>query len=79
MGAGSNSVYLSDIDIYFKRKPSRTDAGANTSAALNGVSVQIREVQNGYPTNQIAFLSCHKLPSEVNVSETAATSNYIYL
>ena len=75
MGAGSNSVYLSDIDIYFKRKPSQTDAGSNTSAALNGVSVQIREVQNGYPTNQIVpFSVVHKLPSEVTVSETAATA-----
>jgi hypothetical protein len=73
MGAGSNSVYLSDIDIYFKRKPSTTD-GASANAALNGVSVQIREVQNGYPTNQIVpFSVVHKLPADVNVSETAST------
>ena len=72
MGAGSNSVYLSDIDIYFKRKPSTTD-GANANASLNGVSLQIREVQNGYPTNQIVpFSVVHKLPAAVSVSETAS-------
>ena len=73
MGAGSNSVYLSDIDVYFKRKPSTTDANANSNAALNGVSVQIREVINGYPTNAIIpFSVVHKLPADVNVSEDAS-------
>ena len=76
MGAGSNSIYLSDIDIYFKRKPTAVaETGANTDAALNGVSVQIREVQNGYPSNQIVpFSVVHKIPSEVSVSETAAVA-----
>ena len=75
MGAGSNSVYLSDIDIYFKRKPTTTDAGASAAAALNGISLQIREVVNGYPSNQIVpFSVVHKLPSAVNASETAATA-----
>ena len=75
MGAGSNSVYLSDIDIYFKRKPSQTTGGANANAALNGVTVQIREVVNGYPTNQILpFSAVHKLPSQVNVSDDASAA-----
>ena len=75
MGAGSNSVYLADIDVYFKRKPSQTTDGANPDAALNGVTVQIREVLNGYPTNQILpFSSVHKLPDAVNVSEDASAA-----
>ena len=75
MGAGSNSVYLSDIDVFFKRKPTQTDAGANSSAALNGVTVQIREVVNGYPTNQILpFSAVHKLPADVNVSDDASAA-----
>ena len=75
MGAGSNSVYLSDIDIFFKRKPSNTASGANTGAALNGVTVQIREVVNGYPTNQILpFSAVHKLPADVNTSDDASAA-----
>ena len=75
MGQGSNSVYLSDVDIYFKRKPSQTAAGSNANAALNGVSVQIREVVNGYPTNQILpFANVHKLPASVFTSEDASVA-----
>jgi len=75
MGAGSNSVFLSDIDVFFKRKPSNTASGSNTDAALNGVTVQIREVVNGYPTNQILpFSAVHKLPAQVNVSDDASAA-----
>jgi len=75
MGAGSNSVYLSDIDVFFKRKPSNTASGANAGAALNGVTVQIREVVNGYPTNQILpFSAVHKLPADVNTSDDASAA-----
>jgi len=75
MGAGSNSVYLSEVDVFFRRKPSQTDGGANATAALNGVSVQIREVVNGYPTNRILpFASVHKLPADVNVSDDASAA-----
>ena len=73
MGAGSNSVYLSDIDVFFKRKPVNSGGGASATAALNGVTVQIREVVNGYPTNQILpFSAVHKLPANVNVSDDAS-------
>jgi hypothetical protein len=42
---------------------------------LNGVSVQIREVVNGYPTNQILpFANVHKLPADVFTSEDASTA-----
>ena len=75
MGAGSNSVYLSDIDVYFRRKPTQSGAGGDALSALNGVSLQIREVVNGYPTNRILpFANVHKLPADVNVSEDAATA-----
>ena len=75
MGAGSNSVYLSEVDVYFRRKPSQTDSGSNANAALNGVSLQIREVVNGYPTNRILpFASVHKLPDDVNVSDDASSA-----
>jgi hypothetical protein len=75
MGAGSNSIYLSDIDVYFRRKPTQTGSGGNDTAPLNGVSLQIREVVNGYPTNRILpFANVHKLPADVNVSEDASSA-----
>ena len=62
MGAGSNSVFLSEIDVYFKRVSS-----------TNGITLQLREVINGYPTNQILpFSKVHKLPSQLT---SAASDN----
>jgi len=75
MGAGSNSIYLSDIDVYFRRKPTQTGSGGDDAGALNGVSLQIREVVNGYPTNRILpFANVHKLPANVNTSEDASAA-----
>ena len=75
MGAGSNSVYLSNIDVYFRRKPTQTGSGSDDSSPLNGVSLQIREVVNGYPTNRILpFANVHKLPADVNTSEDASSA-----
>ena len=55
MGQGSNSIFLSEVDVFFKRVS--TD---------NGITLQIREVINGYPTNQIVpFSKVHKLPSQL--------------
>jgi hypothetical protein len=62
MGAGSNSVFLSKVDLFFKRK-----------STTNGVTVMLREVLNGYPTNQIVpFSQVHLLPASVNVSDDAS-------
>ena len=73
MGAGSNSVYLSDVDVYFRRKPTQTGSGGDDTSPLNGVSLQIREVVNGYPTNRILpFANVHKLPANVNTSEDSS-------
>ncbi len=56
---GSNVAFISDIDVYFKRK-----------SATTGVTLQIREVQNGYPSkNVLPFASKHHEPSEVYVSD----------
>jgi len=61
MGQGSNSVYLSEVDVFFKRVSS-----------TNGISLQIREVVNGYPDNAIVpFSVVHKLPSDL----TSASSD----
>lgn len=64
MGLDSNTVFLSKIDLYFKRKSS-----------VNGVTVEIREVLNGYPSYQsVPFSSVHLTPSEVNVSDDASVA-----
>ena len=58
MGAGSNSVFLSEVDVFFKRV-----------SADNGITLQIREVINGFPTNQIVpFSKVHKLPAALTSS-----------
>ena len=57
MGAGSNSVFLSKVDVYFKRV-----------GTVNGITLQIREVINGFPSNQVVpFSTVHMLPSDVNM------------
>ena len=58
MGQGSNSVFLSEVDVFFKRVSER-----------NGITLQVREVINGYPTNQIVpFSKVHKVPSQLTSS-----------
>lgn len=59
---GSNEVYVTKLDLFFKRK-----------SAMNGVTVMLREVENGYPSNRILpFSSIHLKPSQVNVSDNGS-------
>ena len=63
-GKGSGTVYASKIDVYFKRKSS-----------TNGVTLQLREVVNGYPSAEIIpFSNVHKHPSQVSVSNDASAA-----
>lgn len=58
----SNSIYVSKIDLFFKRK-----------SFTNGVTLMIREVINGYPSSQtVPFSSVHLTSSQVSVSEDAS-------
>jgi len=67
MGRGSNTVYASRIDLFFKRK-----------SDINGVTVMIREVVNGYPSPAIIpFSKIHLTPEEVNVSDDASVATTI--
>ncbi len=66
MTRGADALYLQGIDLYFKRK-----------SPTFGVTIQIREVENGYPAWEVVtFGSKHLRSSEVSVSDdgTAATS-----
>ena len=62
MGKGSDSVFISSVDLFFKRKSN-----------VNGVTITLREVVNGYPSSAILpFSQKHLLPSEVNTSNDAS-------
>ena len=57
----ADALYLSMVDLYFKRK-----------SLTSGVTIQIREVENGYPSAEIlAFGSKHLRSSEVLTSDDA--------
>ena len=61
MGQGSNSAFISKVDLYFKRK-----------SDINGITVTLREVVNGYPSSIILpFSKIHYTSTDVNVSADA--------
>jgi hypothetical protein len=67
MGRGSDTVFISKLDIFFKRK-----------STLNGLLVDIREVINGYPSNVSVPLSdVHLNPSEIGVSDDASVATTV--
>jgi len=62
-----NALYLTKIDVYFKSKPTRSDAG--------GVTLQLREVESGIPTtNVLPFSEVYLELDDINTSATAATA-----
>lgn len=61
-----NGCYISSIDLYFKTKSSDT---------TRGVTVEIREMFNGYPTRKIIGGEVARLNnSQINTSPTASTA-----
>lgn len=61
---GANVIQISDVDVFFKKK-----------SATAGVTLQIREVVNGYPTKKVLpFASRHLPSSDVVVSEDGTAS-----
>jgi hypothetical protein len=67
MTRGAESLYVGRIDIYFKRK-----------SFINGISVQIREVENGYPSSEILpFGKKHLKSSQVLVSDDASIATTV--
>ena len=67
MGLGSDTVFVSKVDLFFKRKSS-----------INGVTVELREVVNGYPSYDVVpFSKVHLIPSEVLTSDDASVETTI--
>lgn len=64
---GATAIYLSELDLYFKSK-----------SLTSGVTVQIRETLNGYPSKKVLpFASKHLKPSEVNISDDSSAATTI--
>lgn len=67
MASGDNVVYVTELDLFFKEKSS-----------TNGVTVMLREVENGYPSRRIIpFSKVHLDPADVNASTTAAQATTV--
>ena len=72
----ADCLYLKEIDLYFRGQ----DATNSTMADVTdkGVNIEIREVQNGYPSATILpFGKKHLEPSEILVSEDASVATGI--
>ena len=62
--AGASTISLSEVDLYFKTKSSTL-----------GVTVEIREVINGYPSSSVLpFARKHLRANQVSTSSTALTA-----
>lgn len=62
MARDAEALYLAGVDVYFKRK-----------SEINGVTIQIREVENGVPSFEVLpFASKHLRVADVNVSDDAS-------
>jgi len=67
MGVGSETVFISKLDIFFKR-----------ISTTNGITVDIREVINGYPSYVSVPLSkVHLNPTEIPVSDDASLATSV--
>lgn len=63
----ADALYVSYINLYFKRK-----------SLTNGVTVMIREVENGYPSKEILPFSIkHLKPTQVNVSDDSSAETSV--
>jgi hypothetical protein len=68
MGRGSDTIFASKLDLYFKRR-----------SEINGVTVMLREVVNGYPSNEIIpFSKVHLTPDMVSTSDDGVTPTTVF-
>lgn len=68
MGRGSDTIFASKVDLYFRRR-----------SEINGVTVMLREVVNGYPCAEIIpFSKVHLTPDLVSISENGTIPTTIF-
>lgn len=64
MVEGGESLLVSELDVYFKRK-----------SEVNGITLYLSETDNGYPSgNIIPFSKVHYTKDQVNVSDDASAA-----
>jgi hypothetical protein len=64
MTRGADALYLSGLDLFFRRR-----------SQINGVTIEIREVENGYPSAEVVtFSKKHLRPTQVNVSNNGTVA-----
>lgn len=68
MARDADSLYVSRIDLFFKRK-----------SLVNGVTIMLREVLNGYPAPEIMpFSKIHLNPADVLTSEDGSLATSVF-
>jgi hypothetical protein len=68
MGRGSDTIFASKIDLFFKRR-----------SEINGVTVMLREVVNGYPSSEvIPFSKTHLTPDMVSTSDDGSVPTTVF-
>ena len=68
MADQASNLFLSEIDLFFKRK-----------SETNGITVQIREVENGYPSyTTLPFATKYVHPNEVAISDDGSSATTVH-
>lgn len=68
MAQGADCIFASRLDLFFKRK-----------SAINGVTVMLREVVNGYPSAEIIpFSKVHFKATEISTSENGTVATPVF-
>lgn len=76
MANGATTIFVRDVDLFFKGRTSTDTTMADVTR--NGVTIEIREVINGYPAHSILpFAKKHMTPAQVNVSQDASIATKI--
>ena len=76
MAKGATTVFIRNIDIFFKGRANTDTTMADVT--INGVTIELREVINGYPSDAILpFGLKHLTPAEVNVSQDGSVATTV--
>lgn len=68
MAKDADSLFASRVDLFFKRK-----------STINGVTVMLREVANGYPAPEIIpFSKVHLNPADVSISDDGSIATSVF-
>ena len=76
MARGASTVFIRDVDLFFKARADGQSSMADVT--VNGVTIEMREVINGYPAEAVLpFGKKHLKPSEVNLSDDASVATNV--